>query len=179
MIFLVLLGLVVLLILTLKLLGLAGSRIVEGAVVGNLRAADAILQQQRIPEEWIPRIIKRSRPPVGRRTFGPAPEDGHAGSVDPERAKAALMQRLQGLEAFFRKANCFEDRASRVLFFRQLRRVRVFWEKSSWESLTRGWMEEDVSPADTPAKSTIDRLQAEKGPPGGVEDSHAAEDETN
>ena len=68
-----------------------------------------------------------------------------------------------------------------MLFFRQLGRVRAFWETNSWETLARGWAETDVPPAETAAeadtKAMLDEIHTKNERPDAAENGETSKNE--
>jgi len=106
-IIILLLAMVVLLVLVTRFAAMASGKVLGATTAARHKAAEHIIATGQPPGEWIAALARRSR--------------------RGERARRALLARLDGLIGYFKTASVFEDEETRRILLHELRKARDAW----------------------------------------------------
>lgn len=93
------------------------------------RAAQCIVEEGRVPEEWA-RPYRRRLDSLQRKGGSPA-EAERIG----QRAQARFLRQLDDLTRYFERARCFDTEETRRLVLRSLEERRDQWAAAAWQDL--------------------------------------------
>jgi hypothetical protein len=121
-IFLIFLFVVVVVLLLVKLMASMMGRIIERILTGHFRALEAILELDKMPQEWGDELKKMAQQGTVRT---------RQGSIRWEdEAKPFLLKKMQGLRDHFDKSRFLEGPETREILLQSLDEVRGRWEGS-------------------------------------------------
>lgn len=129
-IFVVLLAIVSVFLLLIKLLGSFSGRISERMITGYFQSAEALLERDKLPDDWNARLTTMAKRRAILERLLP---------FGPERnpARAYLMKRIKRLHKFFGKCPFVESPEAREMLLDRLDVVIDRWEKSDLPEILR------------------------------------------
>ena len=128
--FIILVVVVSIFLLLIKLVGSLTGRLSERMVTNYFRSAEALLERDRLPDDWSAELGKMAkRGTVRDRVIYSIPWQ--------EAAKPFLMKKINGVHKFFEKCPFVENPESRELLLKRLDEIIVRWEASDYAGILK------------------------------------------
>jgi len=104
---------------------------VAGSVEFRMRAAEIIVNEEKIPPQWIrphqvkqAELVAKGADPAALASLG-------------RKAQTDCIQKINDLQHFFENDPIVDSHESRVVLLKALQKARETWENSSWEFFLR------------------------------------------
>ncbi|MEM7132001.1 MAG: hypothetical protein AAF702_37165 [Chloroflexota bacterium] len=121
--FLILLAIVTVFLLLIKLIASLIGRVSERLLTSHFRALEALLEHNKLPDEWHDHLRKMAK---GNSAVSPL---GHQNPWE-ESAKSLLLKKIRALYTYFETSPFVESPETRALLLEQLADVAQQWEDS-------------------------------------------------
>lgn len=129
-IFLVLVVTFTIFLFVMKLGGRYAGRVTGGMMTDHFKAAEALLEHERLPEHWIERLLRMER---RDRLIQLLP----GGRGWQERGEVYLLKQIHQLRAYFSKSPFFDSDETRSMLLAKLDDLIASWESLGLEGITK------------------------------------------